>query len=191
MTTPKTAMVLAAGMGTRMRPLTDTRPKPLIPVAGKPLIDHMLDRLALAGVERAVVNVHYLADLLEAHLAGRTRPAITISNERGERLETGGGLIKAAPLLGDKPFFVVNTDQVWTENGASALASLAAKFDEARMDVMMLLAPLDNCLGFHGPGDFFMSEAGALSWRGEAETAPWVYCRRLRDASAAPGRLVG
>jgi MurNAc alpha-1-phosphate uridylyltransferase len=122
-----------------------------------------------------VVNVHYLADLLEAHLADRTRPAITISDERGERLETGGGLIKAARLLGEKPFFVVNTDQVWTENGHSALTSLAARFDETRMDVMMLLAPRDNCLGFHGPGDFFMSETGALSWRGEAETAPWVY----------------
>ncbi|MGE3303715.1 MAG: nucleotidyltransferase family protein [Hyphomonadaceae bacterium] len=175
MSRPDTAMVMAAGLGTRMRPLTDHRPKPLIEVAGKALIDHMLDRAVAAGVTRAVVNVHYLADMIEAHLARRAAPRITISDERGERLETGGGLAKAAPLLGDKPFFVLNTDQIWTENAKPALEALGDAFDAARMDVMMLLAPRADCLGFHGPGDFFMGSDGALSWRGEAGEAPWVY----------------
>ena len=115
MTSPKTAMVLAAGLGTRMRPLTDDRPKALVEVGGKALIDHLLDRLAEAGVTAAVVNVHWFADRLESHLAARTRPSIRISDERAELLETGGGLKKARPLLGDAPVFVANIDSVWTD----------------------------------------------------------------------------
>ncbi len=176
---PKTAMVLAAGLGTRMRPLTNDRPKPLVTVGGRTLLDHMLDRLADAGVERAIVNVHYFADQIEAHVARRAalqpRPHVLISDERAHLLETGGALAKAAPLLGAAPFYVVNTDQVWTERGESALAALGAAWDGARMDAMMMLAPLDDCLGFHGQGDFFRDGAGRLAWRGAAESAPWVY----------------
>lgn len=170
-----TAMVLAAGLGTRMRPLTLTRPKPLIEVGGKSLLDHTLDRLADAGVGEAVVNAHYLADQIEAHVAGRRRPRIAISDERAQLLDTGGGVVNALPRLGGAPFFVCNTDQIWTETNGSALAALAAAFDPARMDVMMLLAPRDDCLGFHGAGDFFRDETGRLAPRGTAAAAPWVY----------------
>ena len=128
MTAPKTAMVLAAGLGTRMRPLTDDRPKALVALGGRALIDHVLDRLAEAGVERAVVNVHWFADRLEGHMAGRERPAITISDERAELLETGGGLRKAAPLLGTEPVFVANIDSVWIDRG-DALGDLARLWD--------------------------------------------------------------
>jgi MurNAc alpha-1-phosphate uridylyltransferase len=174
--TPTTAMVLAAGVGSRMRPLTDDRPKALVEVAGRPLIDHMLDRLGDAGVTRAVVNVHAFADRLEAHLAQRLRaPAIVISDERDELLETGGGLKKARALLGDAPVFVANIDSVWIEQGAPALPSLAKAFDPATMDVCLLLTPTDAALGFDGPGDFFKDSEGRLTFRGDAATAPFAY----------------
>jgi MurNAc alpha-1-phosphate uridylyltransferase len=169
-----TAMVLAAGLGTRMRPLTLTRPKPLVEVGGKALLDHTLDRLADAGVETAVVNAHYLADQIEAHVARRARPRIVVSDERAVILETGGAIVKALPLLGERPFFVCNTDQVWTER-TPALAALADAFDERTMDVMMLLAPQGDCLGFHGAGDFFRDASGRLTPRGGEAHAPWVY----------------
>ncbi len=188
-----TAMVLAAGLGTRMRPLTLTRPKPLVEVGGKTLIDHTLDRLADAGVETAVVNAHYLADQIEAHMERRSRPRIVISDERETLLETGGGIVKAAAHLGDAPFFVMNTDQIWTERGGSALAALADAFDPRTMDVMMLLAPQDDCLGFHGAGDFFRDDMGRLTPRGDAAHAPWVYAgayvmhpRLLEGLTVAP-----
>ena len=171
---PKTAMVLAAGLGTRMRPLTDDRPKALVEVSGRPLIDHMLDRLAEAGVERAVVNVHYFADRLEGHLKGRRRPAIEISDERAELLETGGGLKLARPLLGDDPVWVANIDSVWTER-RSALRQLAELWDPARMDVALLLAPLERSLGFEGMGDAFLEPGGQLRFRGDAASAPFAY----------------
>jgi MurNAc alpha-1-phosphate uridylyltransferase len=171
---PKTAMVLAAGLGTRMRPLTIHRPKALVEVGGKPLIDHALDRLRDAGVERAVVNVHYLADSLEAYLGARARPAIAISDERARLLETGGGLKKARPLLGDEPIFAANIDSVWIEN-RPALDALAAAWDPAEMDAVLLLAPLADTLGFDGPGDFFMAPDGRLTHRGEAAAAPFAY----------------
>ena len=173
---PKKAMVLAAGLGTRMRPLTNDRPKALVEVAGRTLIDHMLDRLAQAGVETAVVNVHAFADRLEDHLKTRTgAPAIVISDERGELLETGGGLRKARPLLGEDPVFVANIDSVWTQDGAPAIDSLAKAWDPEKMDVCLLLARLDRTLGFDGAGDFFKAEDGALTFRGEAPSAPYAY----------------
>jgi MurNAc alpha-1-phosphate uridylyltransferase len=172
--TPTKAMVLAAGLGTRMRPLTDDRPKALVEVGGRTLVDHMLDRLADAGVREAVVNVHYFADLMERHLASRLRPAIRISDERAELLETGGGLKQARPMLGDEPIFVVNTDSVWTERGQPALQALAEAFDPERMDVCLLLAPMEQTMGFDGPGDAFL-EDGRLRFRGEAARAPYAY----------------
>jgi MurNAc alpha-1-phosphate uridylyltransferase len=176
MTWPTTAMVLAAGVGSRMRPLTDDRPKALVEVAGRPLIDHMLDRLGEAGVTRAVVNVHAFADQLEAHLARRSRaPAIVISDERGELLETGGGLNKARALLGEAPVFVGNIDSVWIEQGAPALVSLAKAFDPAKMDVCLLLTPTQAAMGFDGPGDFFKDSDGRLTFRGDAAAAPFAY----------------
>ena len=168
-------MVLAAGLGTRMRPLTDDRPKALVEVNGKALIDHMLDRLADAGVTTAVVNVHAFADRLEAHLANRTAaPKIVISDERGELLETGGGVKKARALLGDDPIYVANIDAVWTEDGLPALDALSAAYDPATMDACLLLAPLERSLGFDGPGDMFLDN-GLARFRGEAPSAPYAF----------------
>jgi MurNAc alpha-1-phosphate uridylyltransferase len=159
-----------------MRPLTDDRPKALVEVAGRPLIDHMLDRLGDAGVTRAVVNVHAFAERLEAHLDRRSRtPAIIISDERGELLETGGGLNKARALLGEAPVFVANIDSVWIEQGAPALPSLAKAWDPATMDACLLLTPTLAAMGFDGPGDFFRADDGRLTFRGEAPTAPFAY----------------
>lgn len=172
---PQTAMVLAAGLGTRMRPLTDTMPKPLVPVAGKPLLDHVLDRLAAAGVARAVVNVHYLGDQIIAHTNGRTRPAITISDERGLLLGTGGGVVKALPILGDAPFFHINSDTIWIDGVQPNLTRLSDAFDAAAMDALLLLAPTTGSIGYEGRGDFTMTPDGRLHRRGEREVAPYVY----------------
>ena len=169
------AMVLAAGFGTRMRPLTDTLPKPLVPVAGRALIDHVLDRLADAGVGQAVVNVHHMADAIEKHLKRRTRPQITISDERGELLDTGGGVIKALKLLGDAPFFHLNSDTVWIEGVTPNLGRLAAMFDAAEMDILLLLASTTASIGYEGRGDFSMGPDGRLRRRGEREVVPFVY----------------
>jgi MurNAc alpha-1-phosphate uridylyltransferase len=172
-------MVLAAGLGTRMRPLTDDRPKALVEVGGRALIDHVLDRLAEAGVERAVVNVHWFADRLEAHLKGRERPAIAISDERAELLETGGGLKLARPLLGDDPIWVANIDSVWTApahlQGVDALHRLAELWDPERMDAALLLAQREQSIGFEGRGDVFLAEDGRLTFRGDAPSAPYAY----------------
>ncbi|MEZ5996494.1 MAG: nucleotidyltransferase family protein [Hyphomonadaceae bacterium] len=173
--TPRTAMVLAAGLGTRMRPLTNDRPKALVAVAGRALIDHVLDRLAAAGVERAVVNVHAFADLLEAHLERRTGIEIVISDERAQLMETGGGVRQARPLLGDDPIIVCNIDSVWEEPDGPAIARLAAGFDPRKAGARLMLAPLDQCLGFDGAGDFFMDENGVLSFRDAMPHAPWAY----------------
>jgi MurNAc alpha-1-phosphate uridylyltransferase len=170
-----TAMVLAAGLGTRMRPLTDDRPKALVEVGGKALIDHMLDRLAEARVGRAVVNVHYCADRLEAHLRGRKQPTVTISDERGLLLETGGGLKKARPLLGDEAILVANIDSIWTEAGVPAIERLVRAWDPAAMDALLLVVPLTNGLGFEGPGDFFQGDDGRLTFRGAAAAAPFAF----------------
>jgi MurNAc alpha-1-phosphate uridylyltransferase len=209
--TPRRAMVLAAGFGVRMKPLTDTTPKPLVPVGGKALIDHVLDRLADAGVERAIVNVHYLADRLEHHLASRRTPAIAISDERGQVLETGGGVVKALPLLGSEPFFNVNSDTIWIDGVKPNLGRLADAFEPAQMDALLLLAPTAASVGYAGRGDYLMAPDGRLTRRGERDVVPFVYAgaaifapalfadppsgsfslTRLFDRAEARGRLHG
>jgi N-acetyl-alpha-D-muramate 1-phosphate uridylyltransferase len=171
-TAPRTAMVLAAGLGERMRPLTDRVPKPLVPVAGKPLIDHVLDRLAAAGVERAVVNVHYLADMIERHLKSRTKPQIVISDERDKLLNTGGGVVKALGAIGREPFFHVNSDTIWIDGVKPNLERLAEAFDPTTMDALLLLAPVSTSIGYPGRGDFTMAPDGRLTRR---DIAPFVY----------------
>lgn len=169
------AMVLAAGLGKRMRPITDTLPKPLVSIGGKPMLDHALDRLAQAGVEEAVVNVHHLASLIETHLAGRSAPRVTISDERELLLETGGGVKKALPLLGEAPFFHVNSDSLWSETGRSNMSAMVDVWDGAAMDMLLLLARREGSVGFDGRGDFFRADDGLLTRRGSAERAPFVY----------------
>jgi N-acetyl-alpha-D-muramate 1-phosphate uridylyltransferase len=171
MTTPKIAMVMAAGLGTRMRPLSDHMPKVLVKVAGKTLIDHTLDRLVEGGVETAVVNVHAFADQMIEHLAGRTAPRILISDEREQLLETGGGLKKVRALLGEAPIVVASSDYVWVGEGAPLLDQLGAAFDPACMDALMTVVPKERCLGFDTPGDFFVADDGALTRRGDAPSA--------------------
>jgi MurNAc alpha-1-phosphate uridylyltransferase len=172
---PNRAIVLAAGLGTRMRPYNGHVPKPLVEIGGKSLIDYSLDRLANAGVERAVVNVHHLADALERHLAPRQRPKIVISDERGELLGTGGGIAKALPQLGDAPFFLVNSDTVWLDGVKPNFTRLAEAFDPATMDVLLLLAPTAGSIGYTGRGDFAMLPDGRLRRRREHEVVPFVY----------------
>jgi MurNAc alpha-1-phosphate uridylyltransferase len=168
-------MVLAAGLGKRMRPHSDTLPKPLVHVAGKPLIDHALDRLAEAGIARAVVNLHYRAEQIERHLAGRTRPRILISDERAQLLETGGGIVKALPLLGDAPFIAINSDTLWIDGVKPNLVRLAEAFEATRMDALLLLAPTTSSIGYTGRGDFRMTAGGQLVRRAERDMAPFVY----------------
>ena len=173
---PEVAMVMAAGLGKRMRPLTATRPKPLIEVAGKPLIDHTLERLRAAGVRKVVVNVHYLADAVEAHLKARHGGLETaISDERKLLLETGGGLVKALPLIDADPFLAVNSDNLWVDGPVDGLQLLAANWDDARMDALLLLVPLARAHCHAGRGDFHMNAAGALTRRKPRGVAPFVY----------------
>lgn len=171
---PHAAMVLAAGLGTRMRPLTNDRPKALVTVAGRTLIDHVLDRLAQAGVKRAVVNVHAFADMLEAHLKRRTDIEIIISDERDRLMETGGGVRKALPLLGEAPFVVCNIDSVWDEPTGSAIARLARGYNDA-MGARLLLAAMTDQLGYDGAGDFVAEPDGRIAFRDERPGAPWAY----------------
>ena len=208
---PKRAMVLAAGLGTRMQPFNQQIPKPLIRVAGKALIDYALDRLAEQKVERVIVNLHHLADQIERHLASRTQPPIVISDERRELLGTAGGVIKALPLLGSDSFFHVNSDTIWIDGVRPNLGRLAAAFDPARMDALLLVASTTTSIGYDGRGDFTMTPDGRLARRGEREIAPFVYAGAailtpafladpppapcsmspLFDRSAAAGRLFG
>ena len=172
----ETAFVLAAGLGKRMRPITATTPKPLVEVAGKALLDHALDRAAEGGITRAVVNVHWLADQIEGHLARRSGPpAITVSDERAALLETGGGVKKALGVLGDEPFVVFNSDSFWLEGPEPNLARLIAVWDPERMDCLLLVAPTANSLGYEGPGDFRMDPQGRLARRPERDVAPFIY----------------
>lgn len=190
----KTAMVMAAGLGKRMRPLTATRPKPLVEVAGQPLIDHALDRLRAAGIERAVVNVHYRADALEAHLKAKAGGLeIIISDERDLLLETGGGLVKAGPLIEDDPFLVVNSDNLWVDGPTDAIRLLAARWNNAEMDALLLLVPLARAHCHNGRGDFHMDALGQIRRRAHGRVAPFVYTgiqlishRLLADAPGGP-----
>jgi MurNAc alpha-1-phosphate uridylyltransferase len=168
-------MVLAAGLGKRMRPVTDTLPKPLVNVGGRALLDHALDRVAETGIETAVVNVHYLADLVEAHVRERRRPRIVVSDERGALLETGGGIRKALPLLGGGPFLLLNSDSLWIDGGTPNLARLGAAWDVARMDILLLVAEVAKSVGYQGRGDFSRDADGRLQRRGERASAPLVY----------------
>ena len=172
---PTKAMVLAAGLGVRMRPLTDKMPKPLVRVAGSALLDHVLDKLGEAGVYEAVVNVHYLPDQIIDHTKGRTRPRVIISDERDQVLGTGGGVVKALPLLGGAPFFHVNADTMWIDGVRPNLARLAEAFDAARMDILLLMAPTTSSIGYGGRGDYAMLPDGALRKRREHQVVPFVY----------------
>ena len=173
--TPRRAMVLAAGFGQRMRPLTDTMPKPLVKVAGKALLDHVLDRLANAGVQKAIVNVHYLGGQIIAHVAQRRRPAVVISDERDALLDTGGGVVKALPLIGPAPFYHINSDTIWIDGVQPNLTRLAERFDAATMDALLLLAPTAGSIGYAGRGDFLIAADGRLHPRAERDVAPFVY----------------
>ena len=185
MPAPTTAMVLAAGLGTRLRPVTQAMPKPLVEVGGRPLIDHALDRLAAAGVARAVINLHYKGEMLAAHLAGRDRPRLDLSRE-AELLETGGGVKRALPLLGEH-FFVVNGDVLWLDGVEPALSRLAGGFDGAHLDALLLLQRTAHAIGYDGIGDYFLDPLGTPRHRGEREVAPYIFSgiqilhRRLFD----------
>src|SRR5580698_5601653 len=208
---PKTAFVLAAGLGTRMRPYNGHVPKPLVTVGGKSLIDYGLDRLAEAGIEVAVVNVHHLADALEQHLAKRQHPRIVISDERGELLGTGGGIARALPKIGNAPFFLINSDTFWLDGVKPNFARLAEAYDGSAMDVLLLLAPAAGSIGYEGRGDYAMLPDGRLRRRGEQEVVPYIYAgaailspalfadapggafslTRLFDQAGGKGRLFG
>jgi MurNAc alpha-1-phosphate uridylyltransferase len=187
---PKTAMVLAAGLGTRLRPITDSIPKPLVQLGGRTLLDHAIDRLALIGVERVVVNVHYRAEQIEAALAGRRQPRIELSREAA-LLETGGGVARALPLL-DEVFFVVNSDVFWLDGRDHALARLAASFDPETMDAVLLFHRTAAAIGYEGSGDYFLDPLGTPRRRGEREVAPYLFAgvqllhRRAFDNIAEP-----
>ena len=191
---PRTAMIMAAGLGKRMRPLTATKPKPLIEVAGQALLDHVLDRLRAAGVEKVVVNVHYLADAVEAHLASRKHGLeVVISDERKLLMETGGGLMQAADLIDADPFLAVNSDNFWVDGPADTLKLLASHWDDAKMDALLLLVPLARAQNHRGMGDFHMDRNGRLRRREKSRVAPFVYTgiqmlskRLLRDAPDGP-----
>jgi MurNAc alpha-1-phosphate uridylyltransferase len=191
---PDTAFVMAAGLGKRMRPLTASRPKPLVEVAGKALIDHVLDRLRSAGVGKIVVNAHYLADALEAHLKARANDfAVTISDEREQLMETGGGLILAGPMIDDDPFLVINSDNYWVDGPADTLHLLASLWRDEDMDALLLLVPQANAGNHGGQGDFHMKSDGRLARREKGKVAPFVFTgiqmvskRLLRDAPEGP-----
>ena len=191
---PHTAMIMAAGLGKRMRPLTATRPKPLVEVGGKALLDHVLDRLRAAGVRNVVVNVHYLADALEAHLATRASGLnVSISDERRQLLETGGGLIKAEPLIDCDPFLALNSDNLWIDGPADTLKLLASQWDGDKMDALLLLVPQARAIGHKGQGDFHMDRVGRIRRRERSHVAPFVFTgiqiaskRLLRDAPSGP-----
>jgi MurNAc alpha-1-phosphate uridylyltransferase len=186
--TIRRAMLLAAGLGLRMRPLTETRPKPLIAVSGRALLDHALDHLAAAGVETVVVNLHWLGDQIARQVEGRTKPRIVLSHEP-ELLETGGGILKALPELGDEPFFVINSDSLWLDGATPALQRLSDGWRDDGMDALLLLHRTVAAIGYEGAGDYFADPLGRLARRKPAEIAPHVYAgvhvlhpRLLRDA---------
>lgn len=171
---PQSAMIFAAGLGTRMRPLTNTLPKPLVEVAGRTILDRILDRVDAAGVAKAVVNTHHLAEKVESHLKKRTSPAIVISRET-ELLETGGGVVKALPMLGPDPFFVMNGDVLWTDGASDTLRRLARNWSDGEMDALLLLHPVVGARDYRGAGDFFLDQLGHIRRRNPREVAPFVF----------------
>ncbi|MCA3634136.1 MAG: nucleotidyltransferase family protein [Methylobacterium sp.] len=204
------AMLLAAGLGTRMRPLTDDRPKPLIRAGGKTLLDHNLDQLVEAGIETVIVNVHYLAEQIEAHCAARAAPKILISDERAARLDSGGGVRKALPMLGKAPFFCLNADTIWLNGPRSNLLRMMEHFDPERMDILLMVAPTVTTIGWGNRGDFRLLQDGRLERAGRHEVVPFAYCgvailkpalladrpevfslNRLFDEAQEAGRLYG
>ncbi|QTD56114.1 nucleotidyltransferase family protein [Parasphingorhabdus cellanae] len=190
----ETAMVMAAGLGKRMRPLTATRPKPLVKVAGKAMIDHTLDKLWEAGVMKVVVNAHYLPDALEAHLKAVNYPFdIRISDERAQLMETGGGMVQAAPLIDEDRFFAINSDNLWTDGPTNSLQRLEERWDDAEMDALLLLVPQTSAHNYKGAGDFKLDDYGRVSRRLPDRQAPFIYTgiqllskRLLRDAPDGP-----
>lgn len=204
-------MVLAAGLGTRMRPITDSIPKPLVKVAGSTLLDHALAGLERAGVTQAAVNVHYLPEQIEEHLSARQGLAIAISDERKQLLDSGGGVKKALPLLMPGPLFVLNADSFWIDAGPPTLTRMASRWNPDAMDMLLLLARKDQSVGFHGAGDFFQDDLGRLTRRGDASSAPFAFAgasilqtktfeeeaedkfslNKLFDDAIAKGRLYG
>lgn len=169
------AMIMGAGLGSRMRPLTNDRPKPMVTVAGRTLIDHSIDRLVAAGVTRIVVNVHYKADMLRAHLNKRRDVEIAYSDETAQLLDTGGGVVKAMPLFDGEPFFVLNSDSLWVENSSSALTAMQRQWDDTRMDGLLLLAQMKTAMGYDGGGDFVLEQDGGIARaKGRTET-PYAY----------------
>ncbi|MEM6664896.1 MAG: nucleotidyltransferase family protein [Pseudomonadota bacterium] len=174
-----TAMVLAAGLGTRMRPLTNATPKPLVPFRGRPLVDYVFDRLGDAGIARAVVNLHYCPSQLEAHVSQRGGLDIVLSDERETLLDTGGGVKHALPLLGDTPFLVIASDTVWIEGARNNLHALMVGFDPDAMDILMLLAPTVTSVGLDGPGDYTMEADGRLKRRKPPLVAPFSYASAM------------
>jgi N-acetyl-alpha-D-muramate 1-phosphate uridylyltransferase len=191
---PGTAMIMAAGLGKRMRPLTATKPKPLIEVNGKALLDHVIEKLRIAGVRKVVVNVHYLAEALEAHLTSRDHGLeIVISDERDLLLETGGGLVKAEPLIDSDPFLALNSDNLWIDGPADTLKLLASQWDDEKMDALLLLVPQARALNHKGMGDFHMDREGRIRRRERSHVAPFVFTgiqivskRLLRDSPDGP-----
>ena len=188
-------MVLAAGLGKRMRPITDTIPKPLVEIAGKTLLDWGLDSLASAGVDTAVVNVHYLPDQIIAHVAGRVAPRIAISDEREMLLDSAGGIVKALPLLGEEPFYIINADTFWIDSGQPSLERLSLAWDAARMDILLMLTDLDSATGHCVGTDFLAAPDGALR-RSKGDPAGLIYAgaailhpRILKDAPTGPHSL--
>ncbi len=206
-----TALVLAAGLGTRMRPITDTIPKPLVPVGGRTMLDFVIDRFADVGVRRVVVNVHHLADVMEAHLRHRTHPAVIVSDERAGLLDSGGGAKKMLPHVDAPAFLLANADTIWIEGARPNMVRLIERFDAARMDILLLLAAASASIGFEGRGDFAFEPDGRLRRRGEREVVPFAYAgvaifrtalfdnapegpfslNRLFDRAASEGRLYG
>lgn len=190
----ETAMVMAAGLGKRMRPLTATRPKPLVKVAGKAMIDHSLDKLWEAGVMKVVVNVHYLPDALEAHLKSVNYPFdIRISDERTQLMETGGGMVQAEPLIDEDRFFSINSDNLWTDGPTNSLQRLEERWDDTEMDALLLLVPQTSAHNYKGAGDFKLDDHGRVSRRLPDRQAPFIYTgiqllskRLLRDAPEGP-----
>lgn len=187
------AMVLAAGLGTRMRPLTLNRPKPLVKVAGRTMIDHCLDKLADAGVARAVVNVHHFPDMVKGHLLARTDPVVSVSDESEQLLETGGGMIRALPLLAADPFFCINSDNLWVDGPQDVFRQLSAAWKPEAMDALLLLVAHTRAANHKGKGDFHMDGAGRIKLRRSGRIAPFIYSgiqlvsqRLLRDAPAGP-----